>query len=688
MQFKRVHTIFGSFVNQKQVFFLKRFVVLFATVILFQGNATCQCLPNIGFENGNFDNWVYSNYGLTGINNFNVNALTPTSLYIPLVINSFPQLLDPTCNVPRFTPNGSKYSIRLGADHYAGNSVLGRYSNQPAFAYDSGSRGTFGAQRMNYTFTVPTNKNDFAINFEFAVVFVISNRLRPGSLDEPRFSAKIYDYDAQQYLDCKTIDIRFSNPYINFKESTLWPSQYSLPWTYSTINLSGMAGKKLSLEFSSVDGIFEGDTAYQGGCYTYIDVDENCAASPITGNTYCRGDTSITLKGPSTPGYYTWYNSTFSKVLGKGNSSVISISPPPLPGTKLALVFQPTPGFGCTDTIYTTVQYIGDTIDLRLEDTVKACLTPGADLTNTSVTNGSSNGLSFAYYTDKYFSNTVTVPTHVQQTGSYYITATNAVGCIVTKPLYVNITDPFIAVNYNIPVVCEPNTINLTDPSIILSSTKKLTYSYWQDSAATIAVTNPQAVSTTGKYYIKGTTIEGCSVVSTAVSVSVAPGAEFILAPAYIVESPAVVNLTSFVNNSNQYQYSYWMDSSATITIQDPNTITTTGIYYIKGTSTDGCFAVKPVSVVITPPINVPNAFSPNGDGINDTWVIPYLQLFSSAIVEIYNRYGQPVFKSTGYYTPWDGKLNGKDLPIGTYYYIIKLNPQSKPLNGSITILK
>jgi len=671
MQFKRVHTIFGSFVIKKQVFFLKRFIVLVIIVLLLQGKATCQCLPNIGFENGNFDNWICSYFSPTQINNYNVAPNGPSLMYQIMIKNTYPQLLDPSCNFYRQTPNGSNYSIRLGSGHYA-------YGSPNGIAADGGGSSNGGnAQRISYTFTVP-NKNDFAINFEFAVVLTYNN---DSPLDEPRFTTKIYDLDNNIYIDCKMIEIKNSNSSLNFLQSIKEPFLGYIPWTSVTINLSGMAGRKLALEFATNDEVRQtGHT-----CYAYVDVDESCT-SAITGNTYCRGDTSITLKGPLTPGYYTWYNSNFSKVLGKGNSSVLSISPPPISGTKLALVFEPLQGFGCTDTIYTNVQYIGDTIDLRLKDTLQACIATGADLTNASVTNGSSSGLSFAYYTDQYFSNTVTVPTHVQQTGSYYITATNAVGCTVTKPLYVNITDPFIAVNYNIPVVCEPSTINLTDPSIILSGTKNLTYSYWQDSAATIAVNNPQAVSTTGKYYIKGITAEGCSVVSTAVSVSVAPGAEFILAPAYTVESPAVINLTELVDS--RYQYTYWRDSLATIVLQKPEGVDSSGTYYIKGTANTGCFAVKPVSVVITPPIKVPNVFSPNGDGINDTWVIPYLQLFSSAIVEIYNRYGQPVFKSTGYYTPWNGKLNGKDLPIGTYYYIIKLNPQSKPLNGSITILK
>jgi len=75
------------------------------------------------------------------------------------------------------------------------------------------------------------------------------------------------------------------------------------------------------------------------------------------------------------------------------------------------------------------------------------------------------------------------------------------------------------------------------------------------------------------------------------------------------------------------------------------------------------------ITVLKTP--LVPNAFSPNGDGINDTWVINYLNSYPSVTVQVFNRYGQVVFFSNGYGTNWDGNSNGKPLPVGTYYYII-----------------
>ena len=75
------------------------------------------------------------------------------------------------------------------------------------------------------------------------------------------------------------------------------------------------------------------------------------------------------------------------------------------------------------------------------------------------------------------------------------------------------------------------------------------------------------------------------------------------------------------------------------------------------------------IKVLKDPP--VPNIFSPNGDGVHDTWVIPFLDSYPGCTVEIVNRYGYLIYRSVGYASPWDGKVNGKDVPVGTYYYVI-----------------
>ena len=115
-----------------------------------------------------------------------------------------------------------------------------------------------------------------------------------------------------------------------------------------------------------------------------------------------------------------------------------------------------------------------------------------------------------------------------------------------------------------------------------------------------------------------------------------------------------------------------------------------TQTYSLRVESMVGCgFSIDDVTVKVFDKPVIPNAFSPNGDGINDTWFIDPLYLFTDCLVEVYNRYGQPVYRSRGYTSPWDGKMNGRPLPTGTYYYYIDLKlPGKMPIAGSVTIVR
>jgi gliding motility-associated-like protein len=110
--------------------------------------------------------------------------------------------------------------------------------------------------------------------------------------------------------------------------------------------------------------------------------------------------------------------------------------------------------------------------------------------------------------------------------------------------------------------------------------------------------------------------------------------------------------------------------------------------YKLTVTGRGGCVSSDEVFVKLLKAPVIPNAFSPNGDGINDTWVIKYLESYPGATVEVFNRYGQIMYFSTGYSKPWDGKSNGVDLPVGTYYYIVNPKNGRKALSGSLTILR
>jgi gliding motility-associated-like protein len=85
----------------------------------------------------------------------------------------------------------------------------------------------------------------------------------------------------------------------------------------------------------------------------------------------------------------------------------------------------------------------------------------------------------------------------------------------------------------------------------------------------------------------------------------------------------------------------------------------------------DACDEAVNLSEVV-----VPNGFTPDGDGINDKFVIPGLSASASKVLNIFNRYGNKVYESTDYQNDWDGtsSLNGVELPDDTYYYVLELD--------------
>lgn len=84
----------------------------------------------------------------------------------------------------------------------------------------------------------------------------------------------------------------------------------------------------------------------------------------------------------------------------------------------------------------------------------------------------------------------------------------------------------------------------------------------------------------------------------------------------------------------------------------------------------------------------VDNALTPNGDGINDKWIIHYDPLMGNPEVFVFNIYGQQVYHSKSYQNNWKGNYNGSILPNGAYYYLIDFNSTDiKPIKGSLSIL-
>lgn len=84
----------------------------------------------------------------------------------------------------------------------------------------------------------------------------------------------------------------------------------------------------------------------------------------------------------------------------------------------------------------------------------------------------------------------------------------------------------------------------------------------------------------------------------------------------------------------------------------------------------------------------IPNAFSPNGDGVNDTWVIQAVRALSGFDLTVYDRTGTQIFQTNNYNKHWDGTYNGRLLPLGTYYYLIDFRDGLPKQKGYVTLVR
>ncbi|MBB6609986.1 PKD domain-containing protein [Pontibacter sp. Tf4] len=115
---------------------------------------------------------------------------------------------------------------------------------------------------------------------------------------------------------------------------------------------------------------------------------------------------------------------------------------------------------------------------------------------------------------------------------------------------------------------------------------------------------------------------------------------------------------------------------------------TETITYMLTATSAEGCQSTDQVTVQVLKKLKIPNGISPNGDGINDVWLIEGIEDYPAVRIEIFNRWGAKVHEWQGPGTPWDGTRNGSPLPDGAYYYVIDTKKGRKAFTGAITILR
>jgi gliding motility-associated-like protein len=156
----------------------------------------------------------------------------------------------------------------------------------------------------------------------------------------------------------------------------------------------------------------------------------------------------------------------------------------------------------------------------------------------------------------------------------------------------------------------------------------------------------------------------------------------------YVLENNSTI-LTPAISGSN-LKY-LWTPGIFLNSDTLPNPVCTPKVdvsYKIISIDNFGCSSSADVFVKVLKPLQIPNVFTPNGDGINEKWEVKNLKDYADCEVEIFNRYGQIVYRSVGYSNEWDGTLKGKPLPAATYYYIINLKIAAKPIAGFVDIVR
>ena len=189
-----------------------------------------------------------------------------------------------------------------------------------------------------------------------------------------------------------------------------------------------------------------------------------------------------------------------------------------------------------------------------------------------------------------------------------------------------------------------------------------------------------------GEHWVEVTDIEGCMVRE-----------EFTIENIIITLDPATAIIECDLENIDidleasatggiePYSYLWWNGS----TDNPINLGMSPGNYNVTVIDGNSCEVDTAFTIATMTSDCVPNVFSPNGDGINDSWSLEDTFLYSESEVRIYGRFGKLIFQSVGYHTPWDGtNENGKDLPDGVYFYHLEIGNGFDPMQGTVTIIR
>ena len=271
------------------------------------------------------------------------------------------------------------------------------------------------------------------------------------------------------------------------------------------------------------------------------------------------------------------------------------------------------------------------------------------------------------------------------QTGKYFVEVTSAAGCKATDSTGVIVhPTPIASVNPGSVSICEGTTTNLQatggssytwSPALHLSSFSDAApvASPVDSTLFQVIVANDFQCTDTGYVQVN---------VSKKARANAGPDKALLVGQVIQLQGTASGTNTSFSWSPTTY-----MDDATDL---EPHVNPDADITYkLEVISNDGCgTAIDSVKVSVFNDIYIPNAFSPNGDGKNDTWNIPVLQVYANVDILVFNRWGAVVYHAKNNSSPWDGRFKGSDLPVGIYPYIIQVKDIGIKRTGWVMIVR
>lgn len=600
------------------------------------------CPPNIDFEKGNFSSWTtYTGYVSAGSGKNEIFLSPGSPDYNRHTIYSratSSNVTDFYGGFPVICPNGSGYSVKLG----------------------NNSGGT-QAEGLSYEFTIPADRNTYSLTYHYAVVFQDPHHQ---DFEQPRLEIEVKNITDDEVINCSSLTfIPFGEALPGFFRSPQSDSTavWCKNWTAVTINLNEKAGKTIRLFLKTADCTFRRHFGY-----AYIDVNSECSGE-FTGAAFCPADTSINLVAPYGFETYTWYNRTFSQMLGKEQN--LTLQPPPPAGQMLAVVVTPFFGYGCTDTLYA-----------RLIDTltIKANAGPDVIFCGTKpviIGENPKPGLRYQWFpTDGLSNPSISNPFAVPNIKTQYrLTVTSkGGGCI---------DNDFVTVNPLLPdtsmqIIGKTDFCSTSNDSAVILLSETNSIQWYADNVLIPSVKqNRFRITKSGTYYAIVTNKEGCSLSTRSVRINIElplPGKTYPVQ--YAFANTELILEARSLGGSVLWNPSVYLDNPTLFKPSFISRFETEQKYVINITTVAGCLTndTQLVKVIKEIKVLVPNAFTPNNDGLNDK-LFPVISGIKEMLeFKVFNRWGRQVYSISKHHAGWDGTLNGIQQELGLYVWTFK----------------